>query len=112
MRQSFTPPHPAGLSYFAGNWAHRHADEPVSFWYEIDEDGCCLRQVEIYRDGRLERDAVANYPNGATDFGFGTLHGASFWESEWDDEPDEFGESTSIADISKEDFETAWVRAA
>ena len=112
MRQSFTPPYPAGLSYFAGTWEHQHADEPIKFWYEIEGDGACLRQVELYRDGRLTRDAVANYPNGATDFGFGTLHGASFWESEWDDEPDSHGERTTIAELNKADFEAIWVRAA
>ncbi len=112
MRQSFTPPYPTGLSYFTGIWTHQHADEPTKFWYEIDEDGSCLRQVELFADGKLKSDAVANYPGGATDFGFGTLHGASFWESEWDDELDEYGQATALASITKDDFEAAWAKAA
>jgi hypothetical protein len=111
MRQSFSAPFPCDLSYFVGTWTHQHADEPIQFWYEVDESGSCLRQVERYRDGRMLRDAVANYPDGATNFGFGTLHGASFWESEWDDEPDGSGESTSILKSSNEEFEAAWASA-
>jgi len=112
MRKTFTPPHPVGLSYFLGTWFHQHTDEPIKFWYEIEQGGACLRQVELYQDGRLKRDAVTNYPDGATDFGFGTLHGASFWESEWDDEVDAFGQSTEIVPVTKADFEAAWADAA
>jgi len=98
MTRRFEPP-AEGLSYFVLALDDEATDLPVRYWYEIDADGSCLRQVELYRDGARKRDAVSNDPGGATDVGFGTLHGVSFWELEWDDE----------AQVSsRQDFEMAW----
>lgn len=101
----FAPPYPAGLSHYRGEWRHDDPDEPVVFWFEVDAAGNVLRQVEIFADGRAKTDAVARYADGLTMFGAGTLHGASFWESEWD------GVETVMAVQTAEAFEGEWQRA-
>ncbi|WP_447727892.1 DUF6881 domain-containing protein [Sphingomonas koreensis] len=67
------------LAYYRGSWVNAPDGEPVTFWYEVDQDGCVLRQIEIFADGRVERDDIANYPERGSDFGFGTLHGVDFY---------------------------------
>lgn len=93
-------------SYFEGFWHHSDEEYPVRFMWEVELDGSVIRQIEYFADGSAKADAVSNYPDGATDFGFGTLHGASFWESEWDDEKQEVG----ITNSNQETFERAWTQ--
>lgn len=95
-------------SYFEAFWQHESPDDPVRFLYEVGEDGSVLRQVEFFRDGRIVRDSLENYPEGMTKFGIGSLHGDSFWKSEWDDEPEPGAEGLWMAPSNIVVFESAW----
>jgi hypothetical protein len=91
-------------SYFEGYWASPDASDPMRMFYEVAPDGAVLRQVEFFRDGRSERDDIANYDGEASEFGFGTLHGASFWDSEWDDADEELW----LRPVDRSQFDADW----
>jgi hypothetical protein len=41
----------ATFSHIRVRWLHRHADEPVLLYSELDADRYEVRKVEIFRDG-------------------------------------------------------------
>lgn len=105
----FSPPYPNTLTYYQGRWQHSSSDDPVLMWYEVDPDGSCLRQIEVFADGSREKDSLENYPDGKTGYGFGTLHGDCFWKSEWDDVFDPTKQdSTFLAEVTSAQFEEEW----
>ncbi|MFJ9591195.1 DUF6881 domain-containing protein [Streptomyces virginiae] len=43
------------MKYWHVNWLHDTADDPVTIYSEIGEDGYETRKVHIYADGRILR---------------------------------------------------------
>lgn len=102
-------PPPAGqLAYYRVSWVAAPKGEPVSYWYEVDHDGNALRQIEIYPDGRAVTDDIDRYPDRASDFGFGTLHGAGFYDTpfEWPKAGDI--DRLVLLDAGALEFEAVW----
>jgi len=104
----FTEPFPAGISYFLADWQHDYDDEPMEYWFEVNQAGEILRGIEVFKDGSATADAVSNYEGGKTEFAIGSLSPESFWESEWDDEPTEGEESLFMQPMDKSAFEGLW----
>jgi hypothetical protein len=82
-------------------WHHDLPDEPVVLYSEIDA-GLEVRKVEVYRDGRHDY-AGGSRSTGTTVLGEKMMPGVD----EFNAEP-EF----SAGEISAEEFEQAWRRAA
>lgn len=101
-------PAAGALAYYRCSWIGAPAEEPSIFWYEVDHSGAVLRSVEIHSDGRMKRDAVACYPDGTTDFGFGTLIGDDFYRVPWEWPQPEDAEATVMLDASAGEFEAVW----
>jgi hypothetical protein len=40
------------MIYLRVHWSHSFPDEPVWFFYELDDQRWTVRTVEVYRDGR------------------------------------------------------------
>lgn len=93
------------MRYMKVDWHHNFPDEPITAYYEVDEDRYPLRQLEIFRDGRIgyafyADDTLSNI----IEFG-GTMLG---------DQPipeiDEINDNPELyaAAISKDAFESLW----
>ncbi|PXA83878.1 hypothetical protein DMC25_17460 [Caulobacter sp. D4A] len=96
------------LSHYRCDWTHDHADEPVTLFYEVDEDGRVLRMVDVFRDGRRERDSVENYFGPEAD----NLTDGDFYDSTENlragYEAVEGDERMSLIQIEAAAFEAAW----
>ena len=53
------------MHYVAVEWKHTALDEPTHLYYELDEDGCECREIEVYRDGTTH-SADATHGQGST----------------------------------------------
>jgi len=100
-----TPQSATAPSYFEGKWTTVEDGGPVQMFYEVAPDGSVLRQIERFSDGRAARDELSTYADGLSDYGRGSLHEVSFWESEWDDGA---VVELSLKPISRAAFELAW----
>lgn len=40
--------------YLRVEWLHDLSEEPVEIYSEVGDDGCEVRKVEVFRDGRLQ----------------------------------------------------------
>ncbi|MDG2530783.1 DUF6881 domain-containing protein [Caulobacter endophyticus] len=101
------------LSYFRCDWAHESAEEPVSIFYEVDDEGRVLRLIDVFRDGSRERDAVANYVGREHELpGEDSLSEDDFHDSVealLDDEDVVEGEDRlSLTPVEASVFEAAW----
>ncbi len=83
--------------YFKLNWLELRGDEEdvwgTSWWYfEVDDDNCVKRQIEVYENGKVLKYDEDNFKNE-----YGGLS----------DQPLEFSEINAI-EISGIEFETRW----
>ena len=87
--------------YIAVDWRHKHADEPVRLFSEVDTRGWEIRKVEEFRDGRkLFADASAH--SGSARLGEVPIPAIS-----------EIAKDPQFAarEISREEFERVWLEA-
>lgn len=42
------------MKYIRVGWKHRHPEDPVLLYSELDADGWELRKVDVFEDGRLQ----------------------------------------------------------
>ncbi|MFT4251667.1 MAG: hypothetical protein QM608_04200 [Caulobacter sp.] len=101
------------LSHYRCDWTHDGADHPVVIFYEVDDEGRVLRLVDIFRDGRRERDAVTDYVGRERDLpGHGSLVEGDFFESAErllaGQEMVEGDERISLVAVDVAAFEAAW----
>jgi hypothetical protein len=96
------------LAYYRCSWLHLHDDEPVTLWYEVDHAGNVLRVIEIFATGKVLRDNIASYPDGASQFGFGTLIGDDFYRLEFEWPHAEDTDPTVMLDASAYEFNAIW----
>ena len=101
-------PEPGQLAYYRLSWLGADHDEPPIIWYEVDHDGCVLRLIEVFFDGRVRRDTMANYPDGASEFGFGTLIGDDFYDLEWPWPAPDDADPVVTVDATAAEFHALW----
>ena len=41
------------MKYIRVTWRHRHRDEPVTLYSELNDQRFEVRKVEVFRDGRM-----------------------------------------------------------
>jgi hypothetical protein len=41
------------MKYIRVGWTHRHPEDPVLLYSELDAQRCEVRKVDVFRDGRL-----------------------------------------------------------
>ena len=54
------------MTYLSVDWHHASPDDPVSLFYEWQDDHCVTRMVEAFSDGSLRRNSLeleARNPN-------------------------------------------------
>jgi hypothetical protein len=47
------------VTYLSVDWYHDTPEDPVSFFYEWQDDHCVTRLLEKFRDGSLRRNSLA-----------------------------------------------------
>ncbi len=88
------------MRYLKVEWLHSHADEPVTLYSEVDDNGCEVRKLEIFRGGQV------GFASGIENFG-GTELGEKPIPSLEEIAADPQFRSCSI---TREEFERAWSR--
>jgi hypothetical protein len=88
-------------SYLKVVWHHRHPDEPVELYSEINDSRMELRKVEVYRDGRHD------FANGARSVGTTRLSERALPSVEEIAAQSEFTPTM----IDSAEFENVWFRA-
>lgn len=88
------------MSYIKVGWKHRHVDEPVILYSELDEKRFEVRKVEVLRDGRFWWASAQTTSGGAR---LGTEAVPELSEIARDPEFDPVA-------ITREEFETIWAR--
>jgi hypothetical protein len=101
-------PEPGQLAYYRLTWMPAdHGYAPI-VWYEVDHDGRVLRMIDVFLDGRIGRDSMANYPDGASEYGFGTLIGDEFYRGPWEWPAADDREQVALVDATRVEFEAIW----
>jgi hypothetical protein len=92
---------PIEMLYFKVSWRKGGSEFPSEIYYEADDDGCVKRMIEIFVDGRVDRDAVSWH--GAGDL---PRMGSLVHRNLIDTLPDEEGLTT--ASVDKSEFDHWW----
>lgn len=90
--------------YVRGVWAHDDPDTPVVMLYEVTDDMCVERMVEIYADGRIVREALGDDPNARKD-------SPCLCDGLFAFPPPETDEPLFAFRVSHDEFESAYGRA-
>lgn len=86
------------MTYIRVKWNHKHENEPIVLYSELDEGRMEVRKVEVFRDGRVGRADVD----------------ASVGETRLGEEPapslEEIAKDPQFdpEEITREDFEMVW----
>ncbi|MFA6116563.1 MAG: hypothetical protein WC729_21380 [Sphingomonas sp.] len=70
------------------------------------------RSIEILDNGVMKADALANYPDGTTEFGFGTLIGDSFYALDWHWPNADVSEKIVVLPATEAEFAAIWAISA
>lgn len=90
------------MDYWRVHWHHDVADEPVTIWNEIGDDGYEVRKVHHYRDGRALR-TDARHENG--EIGLGVVPVGELRDVQAQPE-------FSATAVTRREFEAVWSGAA
>lgn len=93
------------VSHYRCDWTHAPNDEPVAIFYEVDGAGNVPRLVDLFADGRRQRESAA-------DEGSASLVDGSFLDAAQNliagNAIEADGERLVLAPITAEAFETEW----
>jgi hypothetical protein len=91
------------MKHFRGSWKSVDPRDPRILLYEVSEDDKVLRKIEIFEDGRSERDSVEwHVPEKLK--GFGSLVEGPFLSTL--PQPDD--PIFSCREITQTEFDTIW----